>query len=133
MRNELFTGVVDNMGLKGDLFLLIFYCIINTEEEIQKWTNQRNWHTGQWQTNPIQNTIYVGRYYAQTITHSVNKTWARLQISLGKDEPNIVVMQNVKTYNRTTQTMKNEQHRPTNTARNELMYSSRKLSSACFL
>jgi len=43
MRNELFTGVVDNMGLKGDLFLLIFYCIINTEEEIQKWTNQRNW------------------------------------------------------------------------------------------
>ena len=43
MRNELFTGVVDKMGLKGDLFVLIFYCIINTEEAIK---NEKTRETG---------------------------------------------------------------------------------------
>jgi len=46
MRNELFTGVVDNMGLKGDLYRLTFYCIINVREyrrdKIDN-TIQRNW------------------------------------------------------------------------------------------
>jgi hypothetical protein len=64
MRNELFTGVVDNMGLKGDLFLLIFYCIINTEEAIKKWTNQRNW----------QHSVHRTMTNQRNWQHSVHRT-----------------------------------------------------------
>ena len=34
------------------------------------------------------NTICVGHHYAQTNTHNVNKTWALLETTGGKDEPN---------------------------------------------
>ena len=34
------------------------------------------------------NTICVGHHYAQTYTNNVNKTWALLQTTRGKDEPN---------------------------------------------
>ena len=36
------------------------------------------------------NTICVGHHYTQTNTINVNKTWALLQTTGGKDEPNIV-------------------------------------------
>ena len=56
------------------------------------------------------NTMCVGHYYPQTNTDNVNKTWALLQTTGGKDEPTIVFMrksqhgtQNVKTHNRRTQ------------------------------
>jgi hypothetical protein len=39
-----------------------------------------------------QNTICVGHHYTQTNTNNVNKTWALLQTTGGKDEPNIVYM-----------------------------------------
>jgi len=35
-------------------------------------------------------TICVGYHYMQTNTNNVNKTWALLQTTGGKDEPNIV-------------------------------------------
>jgi hypothetical protein len=35
------------------------------------------------------NTICVGHHYAQTNTNNVNKTWALLQTTGGKDEPSI--------------------------------------------
>ena len=35
------------------------------------------------------NTIYVGHHYTQTNTNNVNKTWALLQTTGGKDELNI--------------------------------------------
>jgi hypothetical protein len=35
------------------------------------------------------NIICVGHHYALTNTNSVNKTWALLQTSWGKDEPSI--------------------------------------------
>jgi len=38
------------------------------------------------------NTICVGHHYAQANTNNVNKTCALLQITGGKDEPNIVFM-----------------------------------------
>jgi len=38
------------------------------------------------------NAIYVGHHYAQTNTNNVNKTWALIQTTGGKDEPNIVFM-----------------------------------------
>ena len=34
------------------------------------------------------NTICVGHHYTQTNTNNVNKTWALLQTTGGKDEPN---------------------------------------------
>jgi hypothetical protein len=33
-------------------------------------------------------TIYVGHHYTQTNTNNVNKTWALLQTTGGKNEPN---------------------------------------------
>ena len=39
------------------------------------------------------NTRCVGNHYAQANTNNVNKTWALLQTTGGKDEPNIVSMQ----------------------------------------
>jgi hypothetical protein len=37
------------------------------------------------------NTICVGNHYTRTNTTNVNKTWALLQTTEGKDEPNIVL------------------------------------------
>ena len=52
----------------------------------------------------------VGHHYPQANTNNVNKTWALLQTTGGKDEPTIDCMrksqygtQNVKTHNRRTQ------------------------------
>ena len=39
-------------------------------------------------------TICVGHYYAQTNTNNVNKTWALVQTTGGKDKPNIVICGN---------------------------------------
>ena len=39
-------------------------------------------------TKQKHNTIYVWLQYAQTNTNNVNKTWALLQTTGGKDEPN---------------------------------------------
>ena len=36
--------------------------------------------------------IYVGHHYTPTITNNVNKTWALLQTTGGKDELNIIFM-----------------------------------------
>ena len=38
------------------------------------------------------NIICVGHHYVQTHTINVNKTWALLQTSGGKDEPKFVFM-----------------------------------------
>ena len=38
------------------------------------------------------NTICVKHHYTQTTTNNINKTWALLQSTEGKDEPNIVYM-----------------------------------------
>ena len=59
----------------------------------------------------------VGHHYAQANTNNVNKTWALLQTTGGKDKPNIFFMwkslrtsqhgtRNIKTHNRTTQKTK---------------------------
>jgi hypothetical protein len=37
------------------------------------------------------NTMCVGQYYPQTSTNNVNKTWALLQTTGGKDEPTFTV------------------------------------------
>jgi hypothetical protein len=59
------------------------------------------------------NTMCVGHHYPKANTNNVNKTWALLQTTGGKDEPTIVCMQksqhgtqNVKTHNRRTQNTK---------------------------
>jgi hypothetical protein len=38
-------------------------------------------------------TLCIGHHYTQTNTNNVNKTWALLQTTGGKDKPNIVFMQ----------------------------------------
>jgi len=48
--------------------------------------------TGRRQTKEKHNTICGGHYYAQTNTNNINWTWALLQTTGGKDEPNIVIM-----------------------------------------
>ena len=69
------------------------------------------------QTKQKHNTICVGHHYTQTNTNNVNKTWALLQTTGGKDEPNIVLRgnrkghhqhgtQNVKIHKSTTQKTK---------------------------
>ena len=49
-------------------------------------------HTRRRKTKQKHNTICVGHHYMQTNTNNVNKTWALLQTTGGKDEPNIVFM-----------------------------------------
>jgi hypothetical protein len=56
------------------------------------------------------NTMYIGHCYPQTNTNKVNKTWALLQKTGGKDEPTVVCMRksqhgtpNVKSHNRRAQ------------------------------
>ena len=43
-------------------------------------------------TKQQHNTICVGQHYTWINTDNVNKTWAILQTTGGKDEPNIVFM-----------------------------------------
>jgi hypothetical protein len=100
----------------------------------QKWTIQRNWQhrvhktkknkDKEKQSNNIicWTPLYVNKQHNNICWtplyvnkhNNVNKTWALLQTTGGKDEPNIVFMrkwsrksqhgiQNVKTHNRTTQ------------------------------
>jgi hypothetical protein len=67
-------------------------------------------------TQVLPNTICVGHHYTQSNTINVNKTWALLQTSGGKDEPNIIYLeivadnthgtQDVKKHNMTTQKTK---------------------------
>jgi len=63
----------------------------------QEWTIQRNGqncvHKTQDENKQIKNTICGGRHYTQTNTNNINKKWALLQTTRGKDEPNIVFMQ----------------------------------------
>ena len=57
------------------------------------------WYTRQRQKEKKKNhsTICVGHYCTQTNTNNVNKTWALLLTTGGKDEPNIICMR--KSYN----------------------------------
>jgi len=59
--------------------------------------NVRNWqhvigYTKRIKTKQKHNTICVGHYYVQTNTNNINMTWALIQTTGGKDEPNIVFM-----------------------------------------
>ena len=47
-------------------------------------------YTRRRKTKQKQNTICIGRHYTQTNTNNVNKTWALLQTTEGKDKPNIL-------------------------------------------
>ena len=58
----------------------------NTEEAIK---NEQSRETGNIDEEKY-NTIW--HHYMQTNTNNVNKTWALLQTTRGKDEPNIVFM-----------------------------------------
>jgi len=40
----------------------------------------------QWKTKQKHNTMFIGHHYAQTNTNYVNKTWALLQTTEGKDD-----------------------------------------------
>ena len=60
----------------------------NTEGAIRKMDNPEKLATRRRKTK--HNTICVGHNYTQTNTKNVNKTWALLQTTGGKDEPTIV-------------------------------------------
>ena len=51
-------------------------------------------YTRRRQTKQTHNTICVGHHYAQANTNGVIKTWAHLQTTGDKDEPNIVLCGN---------------------------------------
>jgi hypothetical protein len=62
------------------------------------WTIHRNWQRRSHKTKKTTtkkkqktNTICVVHHYPQANTNNVNKTWALLQTTGGKDEPNIVL------------------------------------------
>ena len=59
-----------------------------------KRTIQRNWHhrvhKKKEKTKHKHNLICVGHHYVQTNINNLNKTWALLQTTGGKDEPTIV-------------------------------------------
>ena len=50
------------------------------------------WQTRRRQRTQKHNTIWVGHHYTQTKTYNVNKTWALLQTTGCRDEPNIGFM-----------------------------------------
>jgi hypothetical protein len=58
----------------------------------QKLTTLGTQNTRRRQTKQKHNTICVEHHYAQTNTNNVNKTYALIQITGGKDEPNIDLM-----------------------------------------
>ena len=51
-------------------------------------------YTRRRKTKQKHSTICVGHHYARTNTNNVNKTWALLQTTGGKHEPNIVLCGN---------------------------------------
>jgi len=51
----------------------------NKENTIRRQTKQKN-------------TICVGHHYTSTNTNKVNQTWALLQTTGGKDDPNVAFM-----------------------------------------
>ena len=53
-------------------------------------------------------TICVGHHYAQANTNNVNTSWALLQTTGGKDEPNIVPMRKSNSVQILTLTIDNE-------------------------
>ena len=55
--------------------------------------NQEKLATKGTQDEEIHKTICVGHHYTPTNTNNVNKTWALLQTTGGKDEQNIAFMQ----------------------------------------
>ena len=57
---------------------------MDTPEKLATWDTQ---------DEEKHNTICVGHHYAQANTNNVNKTWALLQTTGGKDEWNIIFMQ----------------------------------------
>jgi hypothetical protein len=68
-------------------------------------------YTRRIKTKQKHNTICVGHHYTQANTNNVNRTYALIQTTKGKDEPNIVFMrkslrasqhgtQNVQTHSR---------------------------------
>ena len=57
----------------------------------QKWTIQGKWQHRVHNTRK-NNTICVWHHYVQTNTNNINKTWALLQTTGSKDEPNIVLV-----------------------------------------
>jgi len=67
-------------------FYAFTYALENTEGEIK---NGQSRETGN-EDEHKHNTICVGHHYAHTNTNNENKTWALLQTTGGKDEPNIV-------------------------------------------
>ena len=89
---------------KHDLFLYTHWLLhsSNSYSEInvkgyrrcnQKWKTRETgniWYTRRRQTNQKHNTICVGHHYAQANTNNVNKTWALLQTTGGKDKPNMI-------------------------------------------
>ena len=72
------------------------FSIINVREYWRGNQNGQSRETGnigytRWrETKQKHNTICVGHHYTQINTNNVNKTWALIQTTGGKDEPNIV-------------------------------------------
>jgi hypothetical protein len=84
---------------------------MDNAEKLAKQVTQNKEKNKKKQNKP--NTMCVGHHYPQANTNNVNKPWALLQTTGGKDEQNIVCMrksqhgtQNVKSHNRRTQTTK---------------------------
>jgi hypothetical protein len=76
----------------------------NTEETIKNGQSRETDNIGYtWrrQTKQKHNTICAGHRYTQTNTNNVNKTWAPLQTTEGKDKPNIFLWGNRKEHNNT--------------------------------
>jgi hypothetical protein len=92
----------------------------NTEWIFWNWQSRETCNIGYTTQRKIKqkhNTICDGHHYEQTDTNNLNKIWALLQSTGGKDKPNIVFMrqshqtskhrtQNVKIHNRTTEKTK---------------------------
>ena len=67
----------------------------NTEDVIKNGKSRETANIGYTRrrnTKQKHNTICVGHHYMQASTNNVNKTWALLHTTGGKDEPNIVSM-----------------------------------------
>jgi len=75
----------------------------NTEGEFKNGQSRETGnirYTRRRQTNKAQHNRY-GHHYMQTSTNNVNKTWALLQTTGGKDESNIVLCGNGKGHHNT--------------------------------
>ena len=69
----------------------------NTEGEIKNGQSRETGNIGftrRRQTKQKHNTLCVGNHYMQTNRNNLNKTWALLQTTGGKDEPCIAFMRN---------------------------------------